>query len=333
MRQNYNVDSFKKGELFEKYIEEVIFPETHFEILDKTSDSDQNTRRFVRKSLEPDFHFRCRVSGKSFYIEAKWRAKPYQDLYQVLSEKQYRSFPKIHTEENPIFIALGYGGHPSEPDYVSLIPYKEVVETNMSPRNVYKFNIEKTYQPPNFHENRILNSGNFLKENNLLISLKERISDPRYYKLFSLAALSLIAIIITISSVGFTKELPKKSSEERLREIVTNYYQSMNGNQVEKLPDFLSPNIMSWYGAKEPTHEEVMRNAKAHRGKFPFSTSNIDWDSFTVIKENNGDYHVSYEMVYKSKQNINDDYEVFDLKLITKWDADFKLKSISEIRL
>ena len=92
MQHDYNEESFRKGEQFERYVEETIFPEAHYEVIYKTSDSTQNRRRFVKKSLEPDFHFRCRVTGKEFYVEAKWRAKPYKDLYQVLSDKQFESF-------------------------------------------------------------------------------------------------------------------------------------------------------------------------------------------------------------------------------------------------
>ena len=96
MQQDYNEESFKKGEQFEKYVEEVIFPDAHYEVIYKTSDSEQNRRRFVKKSLEPDFQFKCRVTGKEFCVEAKWRAKPYKDVYQVLSEKQIQSFPSLN---------------------------------------------------------------------------------------------------------------------------------------------------------------------------------------------------------------------------------------------
>ena len=119
---------------------------------------------------------------------------------------------------------------------------------------------------------------------------------------------------------------------KNLKEIVADYYQSMNSNQVEKLPEFLSPQVTSWYGEQNPSREWIYRNAKAHRGKYPYSASDIDWDSFKVVQEGNGDYHVSYEMIYKSKSKITDDYKVFDLKLITKWDENYKLKSISEIK-
>lgn len=337
MQQDYNEESRRKGEDFEKFVEDNIFPEAHYEVIYKTSDSKQNTRRFVKKSLEPDFIFRCRITGKEFHVEAKWRAKPYKDLYQVLSDKQFQSFPDIHSPECPIFIAFGYGGQASNPDYVSFIPLDHVRTSKLSPPEVYTFNIQKTHYPHHLIDSKEKETENELKDDkeDPHEEKKPKIKHglQKYNsKILGLAAVGLLAIILAIYSFAFPGETPSKSPNGQLREIVADYYQSMNSNQIEKLPEFLSPQITSWYGEQNPTREEIYRNAKAHRGKYPFSSSDIDWDSFIVIPEKNGDYHVSYEMIYRSKEKITDDYTVYDLKLITKWDEDFKLKSITEIR-
>ena len=133
MQTNFNQESFKKGEEFEKYVEEVIFPEAHYELIYKTSDSAQNTRRYARKSLEPDFQFKCRVTRKEFYVEAKWRAKPYKEQYEVLSASQFKSFPAIHSKSTPIFIVFGYGGNAYNPDCISLIPLNGITTPKISP--------------------------------------------------------------------------------------------------------------------------------------------------------------------------------------------------------
>ena len=77
---------------------------------------------------------------------------------------------------------------------------------------------------------------------------------------------------------------------------------------------------------------KFLKYAKDHRGTYPYSTSDIDWDSFKVIQQEDGNYLASYNMIYKSKKNIHDDYTVFNLHMITTWDKNFKLKSIREIR-
>ena len=339
MQHDYNEESFRKGEQFERYVEETIFPEAHYEVIYKTSDSTQNRRRFVKKSLEPDFHFRCRVTGKEFYVEAKWRAKPYKDLYQVLSDKQFESFPAINSPERPVFIAFGYGGQASNPNYVSLIPLDQVNSSKISPREVHSFNIEKTHYPNKFFIPQEVEKEKESepKEGQLPAEEKKKTESENSFqkynsKILALAAVGLLAIIMTIYSFAFSNEASANIPEENLKEIVADYYQSMNSNQVGKLPEFLSPQVTSWYGELNPSREWIYRNAKAHRGKYPYSASDIDWDSFKVVQESNGDYHVSYEMIYKSKSKITDDYKFFDLKLITKWDRDYKLKGISEIK-
>lgn len=282
--------------------------------------------------MEPDFYFKCRVTGKEFYVEAKWRAKPYKDLYQVLSDKQFKSFPALNSAKCPIFIAFGYGGQPSNPDYISLIPLDEVQTPKLSPTKVSLFNIKKAHYPPSFftvkddgnRDNQ--EESNFEKE----LPLKGRSRPDK--KLLGLAAVGLLAIVMIIYSFAFSNEGVAQKPEEQLKEIVADYYQSMNSNQIERLPAFLSPQVTSWYGAQNPTREEIYRNAKAHRGKYPFSSSNIDWESFQVIPAEAGGYRVTFEMIYRSKAKITDDYTVYDLKLITQWDDNFKLKGITEIR-
>ena len=331
MQQNYKKESFIKGEQFEKYVEEVIFPDAHYELIYKTSDSKQNTTRYPRKSMEPDFQFKCRVSGKEFYVEAKWRAKPYKDNYDVLSDKQLKSFPGIHSDVTPIFIVFGYGGQAFDPDYVSLIPFKNIDSSKLSPSIIHTYNIEKSYYPnSNFATNE--DSSEIKLELHNPSNKENKIVAKSNYKVLGLAAVGLVAILLSIYSFAFSDQTEVISPKEKLENLVAEYYQSMNSNQIEKLPKFLSPKIESWYGDKNPTQEEVIRNAKEHRGKYPFSSSNIDWDTFKVIHQEDDSYHVSYEMIYRSKKNISDDYTVYDLKLITKWDEDYKLRSITEVR-
>ena len=150
-------------------------------------------------------------------------------------------------------------------------------------------------------------------------------------KILIAACVGVFAILFTFYAFNFSED--KVTPKEQLKEIIADYYQSMNSNQVEKLPEFLSSDVTSWYGDKEVNLNEIMKNARSHRGKFPFSTSDINWDSFKLVRLNDGNYFVSYEMIYKSKQKITDNYNVFDLKLLTVWDSDLKLKSITEIRL
>lgn len=330
MQTNYNQESFKKGEEFEKYVEEVIFPEAHYELLHKTSDSKQNIRRYSRKSMEPDFQFKCRVSGKEFYIEAKWRAKPYKDKYEVLSASQFESFPKLHSKSTPVFIVFGYGGNAFNPDYISLIPLKDITAPKISPAKVHSYNIDKTYFPNSkFTNNDFKSEEN--EDNFAPLNSKIQKTHRPNSKIFGLAAVGIIAIFISIYSFALS-EPENATPEEKLQDLVENYYQSMNSNQIEKLPEFLSSNVESWYGTKDMSLNQIIKDAKNHRGTYPYSSTDIDWDSFKVMKQSDGTYMASYDMIYKRKKDIDDDYKIFNLHMITTWDKNLKMKSIREIR-
>ena len=331
MQKNYNKESQIKGDQFERYVEEIIFPEAHYELIYKTSDGNQNFRRYARKSMEPDFQFRCRVTGKEFHIEAKWRAKPYMDKYQVLSGQQFNSFPNLHSEAIPIFVVFGYGGLASDPDYVSFIPLKAIEAPYISPAKVHSFSIEKTYYPNNnffIQENKTDPKPDNSTTAGNLITTKSRSNN----KVLGLAAIGLVAILLGIYSFMISVASDNITPPEKLQEIVADYYQSMNSNQIEKLPEYLSSNVDSWYGAKGMSTNQILRDAKNHRGTYPYSSSEIDWNTFQVINQVDGGYLVAYDMIYKRKKNIHDDYKVFNLHLITTWNNDFKMKSIREIR-
>jgi len=330
MHHNYNQESFKKGEQFEKYVEEVIFPEAHYELLHKTSDSKQNIRRYARKSMEPDFQFKCRVSGKEFYIEAKWRAKPYKDKYEVLSASQFESFPKLHSDTVPIFIVFGYGGQAFKPDYLSLIPLNEIKATYLSPKMVNSFNIDKTFYP---NENFIDKENQEQKKtvDPTTKSTEHHSSSHPNKKILGLAAIGIVVFLLGIYSFMSSSTSEQVTPEDKLQEVVADYYHSMNSNRIEKLPEFLSSNVESWYGAQGLSTSQIVKDAKNHRGTYPYSTTEINWETFKIIKQEDGDYIATYDMIYKRKKKINDDYKEFNLHLISTWNENFKMKSIREI--
>ncbi|WP_081209738.1 hypothetical protein [Salegentibacter sediminis] len=337
MKKNYDENSWTKGEQFENFVQNIIFPESHYELLHKTNDYKQNTERYVQSSLKPDFQFKSKVTGKKLYVEAKFRSKTFQSKYDVLSQQQFKSFPELNSDDSPIFIAFGYGGKANNPDFISLIPFEEAKERSLSPEKVHAFNITKELFPiseikQKFKEDKKAEYQEKFEGKIKIPSFKEtkkpKNTDP---KILIAACIGVVAILLSFYAFSFSTE--PLAAEDQLKEIVKDYCQSMNSNQIEKLPKFLSPNVISWYGATDPSLNEILKIAKNHRGKYPFSSSEIDWDSFKVVEQEDGDYYVSYKMIYKSKKKITDDYNVFNLKLVTYWDENYKLKSIREIRL
>jgi hypothetical protein len=137
--------SFKKGEDFEKYVEQSLFLKKDFDLVHRTNNFDQNKNRFSENTLHPDFKFRCKKTNNEFYIEAKFRSKFNQnDKLEIMSLAQKERFIIIQKKEKiPVFIVIGYQGWSNNPDNISLIPLNELIYLELYPIFLQKFNIKK----------------------------------------------------------------------------------------------------------------------------------------------------------------------------------------------
>lgn len=341
MKQNYPPESFKKGEQFEQFVEKSIFTDDHYELITRTNSFEQNANRFAEDTLKPDFKFRCKVTGQEFWVEAKYRSELPNDQIEALSFSQRDRFYLLEKEEGiPVFVIIGYWGSASKPYALSLIPLKDYEYIN-----IYRSFLRRYDLPIQSISNKRMGFTKQEEKETERRSKQDQAHSQEEKKpetkdglkkynsqLLGFAAVGIVAIIMTIYSFVLPAETPVSTPEDELKEIITDYYQAMNSNQIEKLPEFLSPQVTSWYGEQNPSREWIYRNARIHRGNYPYSSSDIDWESFTVIPEEAGGYHVTYEMIYRSKEKITDDYTVYDLKMITKWDENFKLRGITEVR-
>ncbi len=343
MNQNYNQDSFNKGQAFEDFVEKILFPESHYELLHKTNTYDQNSQRYVGDSRKPDFRFKCILTGIEFHVEAKYRSKPFQGHYDILSDAQVASFPELQQENCRIYIALGYGDTADNPAYVSFIPYelhqdKQILVENALTHQVSKNTIASTliYNPVEeiALETQIdipIEEGNKKEENekektNLSLSTKR---SGRTIAMGIAIALALIAMVAGILYFPMDKEDPY---EIEMKSRIKNYYALSDANNLQELTTYISPDMSFWYGLKNPSVQEVIDNIKEYRSKFPFSEYSVDWTKFDVTPNPDGGYYAIYPLEYKVKSKIKAPYKVYDLKLLTVWDENMKLVSIKEIR-
>lgn len=339
MAYNFNPDSKRKGLEFETYVETILFPKDKYELLHKTSDQDQNEERYVKSSLKPDFKFKCLTTNYEFYVEAKYRSKSYKNQYEVLSEQQERSFPALF-EECPIFVAFGYGGESSRPEFVSLIPFNKITDRYLSPEIIKIFNIENRAYPCSLFEATGLFSDAEQKDEEqkeelvLKANNKEPLVKSNLVKY--LVPTAIIATVLLMSFVIYNTTASSTgtstSIKPKLTNILSTYYSSSDLSQIERLPKFLSTKNINWYGTKGLDPERIIKLASDYNKEYPYRVSQIDWSSLRVVEDEDG-YYASYSMLYKSKKTDKEDYKVYDLKLITFWDKDLRLKSITESQM
>ena len=343
MHHNYNHDSFEKGKDFEEYVEKRLFPEEDYKLLHRTNSYDQNSQRYVGDSRLPDFRFKHILTGKEFHIEAKYRTKPFNDEYPILSNTQVETFKNVHTSEIPVYIVLGYGGRASHPAYLSLIPYAVYQEPSIPVAVAYQHKINRGSVKIDLLHTASKPAPNTAQNNTPVESVKNTESQetstsknaakPRLRKksVFQLGIAAAALIIIVISAIwGFSSLSPEP--ESILEQRIATYYQLSDANNLKELVDYFSPELDYWYGIKNPTPQEVIDNIKAYRKQYPYSETTVDWDRFSITPQSNGEFYATYPLEYKVRSKETGSWRTYDLKLITVWDNAYRLVSIQEVK-
>jgi len=138
-----NDQGFALGEAFEGYVQDVLFQERYYVLIEKTHNHIENAHRYVESSLKPDFKFRPRFGGEPFHVEAKYRSKYYNEVqwckpYQLDRYKEINKFTAV-------YIAIGIGGSPNCPKYVYVIPLSELQYNTFRPSHFGKYRYPTGY--------------------------------------------------------------------------------------------------------------------------------------------------------------------------------------------
>ncbi len=329
MQYNYNQDSFEKGKKFEEYVQKRLFPEDDYELLHQTTPHDQNNKRFVGDSKLPDFRFKHILTGKEFHIEAKYRTKPFQEHYDILSETQVETFKNVHTPEIPVYIVLGFGGRASYPAYLSLIPYAVYQEQSIPVPVAYQHKIKRgsiAIDLIHTASKTTAPSEAITTEASTTPTSPTPRKGTLKYWISAIAALLIIALF----ALGFSDSGP--TPHEQLQERIATYYRLSDANDLTALVDYISPEMEYWYGISNPTPQQVIDNIKSYRAKWPYSETTIEWDSFSITPQSNGEFYATYPLEYKVRSKLTNPWRSYDLKLITVWDEEFRLVSIQEVK-
>ena len=127
------------AEKFEDYIRLSIFTDECYHLVERMHNYSHNSKNFVESSLKPDFKFRDRITKREFYVEAKFRSVSFNKITWC-TDKQLKRYT-IYNNDAPVFLFLGLGGAPDEPEQVALIPLSAAKYTSLYPSYVAKFEI------------------------------------------------------------------------------------------------------------------------------------------------------------------------------------------------
>lgn len=182
--------SFKKGEDFEKFIEFNLFSINLFTLIHRTNNKNQNKERFAENTKLPDFKFRSEKNLTEFYVEAKYRSRlNSNNQLDLMKESQFDRFNAIeYKEKTPIYLLVGLGGEPSDPNKIYLIPLKDFKQGKITELFLEKHLIQqKNIKQEDLNLNEYFNE-------------KEKIDKNSFdFKKTSLIVGVIIALILLIS--------------------------------------------------------------------------------------------------------------------------------------
>jgi hypothetical protein len=120
----------RMGRSFEEYIIG-LFPDTDWEIKDRSSDTSRRIGRRITGDVSYDFIVKHRSTSRRFIIECKYRSRFYRqgdqegiEWAQPYQIRNYRTFQQA--EGCPYVVVIGLGGHPKQPQHLFVLPLESL---------------------------------------------------------------------------------------------------------------------------------------------------------------------------------------------------------------
>jgi len=110
-------DNFEIGKAFEDYALR-LFPRENFNIIHKTVGGADLDGRFTEDCVYPDYKFRDRTTGRTFWVECKYRSRRNERGSISWTDPDHlQKYKKIRREtRTPVYVLVGVGGSPDHPD-------------------------------------------------------------------------------------------------------------------------------------------------------------------------------------------------------------------------
>lgn len=133
-------ETFVKGDEFESYVRNYLFPKNKYDLLQKTHDYSSNRNDFIDNTKEPDFKFRSIRIGKEFFVEAKFRSDFYRGAIEWCKPYQFKRYRDID-KKIPVYIVIGIGNSPQTPEHIFFAPLKNLKYSKLFPSTIKEFEI------------------------------------------------------------------------------------------------------------------------------------------------------------------------------------------------
>lgn len=123
---------YRLGNDFESYVISMFNPEK-FELIHRTPTNDDTNGMYVESMRLPDLRFRERSTGRSFWVECKYRTRT-EDLGNIgwCTEKQLKNYKHTHySTRDTVFIMIDLGGSVMAPNKVFCLNLERINFTKL----------------------------------------------------------------------------------------------------------------------------------------------------------------------------------------------------------
>lgn len=140
--------NYQKGSVFEKYVVDLFNQKSgYFAINDWTRDNiDKSKGIYVESNTNPDLVIRYKPTNERFAVECKYRSKYYrsQKINGLVVNwaapdqiKRYNAYSR--SQRIPVFVVIGVGGRPDNPEEMFCIPLREAKYPEIFPSVLEKY--------------------------------------------------------------------------------------------------------------------------------------------------------------------------------------------------
>ena len=143
------VTETEKGNRFEKYVVSR-FARPYFILKEWRSDK-YHEGVYAASNRLPDlqYHFKTSHHDLKFAVECKWRAEFFKGRIEWAKSYQIENYRKFEMENGiPVFVIIGVGGQPDNPDAVYIIPLKDIRSNVITSDQLVKYH---RYKKGNFY--------------------------------------------------------------------------------------------------------------------------------------------------------------------------------------
>lgn len=134
---------------------------------------------------------------------------------------------------------------------------------------------------------------------------------------------------MTTSQVTVSEDLSKK--EVAIKDRINNYYQSRH--DCGSLSYFFRDTVQQYYNRSNVPLSRVQKECGDYHGKWRFTEADIRNSSYVFTYNPNGNTFVDFTMLYKIRQNDEDDWIPYNIDVSVVFDKDMKITRIVERRI